>query len=108
MRRQAGVENFLNLRMGVEMARHGDAIGVVLEHANRKRLDAARDEEAIHGRKACTRRALEETNFFCIVRAREDHHASGRAAAAFPVLCHRMPDLLSPSLYPPLQHPPLT
>src|SRR5437899_9449270 len=44
MRRQAGVENFLDFWMSVEMARHGDAVGVVLERANRQRLVAARNE----------------------------------------------------------------
>src|SRR5260370_31709232 len=67
MRRQAGVEDFLDFRMGVEMARHCDAVGVVLEHANRQRLDAARNEEAIHGRQACARGALDKIDFLGIL-----------------------------------------
>ncbi len=41
MRRQTGVEDLLDLGVRIEMARHGDTVGVVLEHANRQGLDAA-------------------------------------------------------------------
>ncbi len=49
MRWQAGIEDLADFGMRVEMARNGDAVGVVLEHANRQRLDPARNEEAVHG-----------------------------------------------------------
>src|SRR5260370_12959401 len=41
-----------------------DCFLVVLEHANRQRLDAARNEEAIHGREAGARGALNEIDLF--------------------------------------------
>src|SRR5258708_38690096 len=67
MRGQAGVEDLADFGMRVEMARHGDAVGVVLQHANGERLDAARNEEAIHRRKSGSSRALKEINLLGVL-----------------------------------------
>src|SRR6267143_1058803 len=90
MRGQAGVEDLLNFGMRVEMARHGDAVGVVLEHANGQSLDAARNEEAIHGREARAGGALNEIDLFRVFVTRE-HHCSARGiAVAVQVFRHGM------------------
>ncbi len=88
MRRQAGVENLADFGVRIEMARHSDAVGVVLQHANRERLDAARNEEAIHGREARSRGALDEINFLRVLGTREHHRAASGIAVAVQILRH--------------------
>src|ERR1700738_1814261 len=43
------VKNLLNFWMRVEMTRHYQAVGIVLQHAHRESLNAARNQKTIHG-----------------------------------------------------------
>src|SRR6476660_1483590 len=52
MRLQTRIKHLAHFRMCIQVARHADAVGVVLQHSNRKRLDSAGDEKAIHWREA--------------------------------------------------------
>ena len=85
------------------MPSHGNAVGVVLEHADRQRLDAAGDQEAVHGRQARARRTLDEVDFLSVFRTRQDNGAAGRVAVAVEILRHRMHDDVRAQLDGPLQ-----
>src|SRR5258708_24744933 len=89
--------------MGVERARQGDAVGVVLEHANRQRLDAARNEEAIHGRQACARGTLDKIDFLGIFWTCKHYRSAGGIAVAIQVFRHGMNNDVRAKLDGPLQ-----
>src|SRR6202030_3469328 len=59
---QSRVKNLLNFRMGVEVTRDYQSISIVLQHAHRESLDAARNQKTIHGRQSGTRGALNKIN----------------------------------------------
>ena len=88
MRRQTGIVHALHLGMLLEIARDCHAVGIVLGHAHGQRLDAARDEEAIHGREARAGGALQEIDLLRVGRAREDHGAAEGVAMAIEILGH--------------------
>ena len=89
---QTGIEHFFNFRVRVQMAGNGLAVGVVLKHANGKSLDAARSEEAIHGREAGSGGSLDEINSFGVVGAAEDDGAAGGIAMAIEIFGHGVND----------------
>src|SRR5262245_40555526 len=81
--------------MRVEMACYGEAIGVVLQHADGERLDATRNQEAIHGGKTRAGRALDEINFLGVFLFCEDDGAAGGVAVAVKIFRHRVDDDVS-------------
>src|SRR6266851_6481434 len=92
VRGQARVMHLAHFRMGVEMASDGNAVGVVLEHADGQRFESARNQEAIHGSEAAARGTLDEVNFFSVLGARENSGAAGGVAVAVEVLGHGVDD----------------
>src|SRR5947208_1786511 len=90
MRLQAWIEDLFYFWMSIEMARHGNAVGIVLEHTDGQGLDAARNEEAIHGRQSRSGRALDEINFLGVLGTRQHHCSAGGVTVAVQILCHGM------------------
>src|SRR5262249_5738459 len=88
VRGKTGVKDFADFGMGVEMACDGDAVDVVLQHADGKGLEPARNQEAVHRSKACTRGALQEVNLLGIFGPREHDGAAGGVAVAVEVFRH--------------------
>src|SRR5215813_13922527 len=81
--------------MGVKMAGHRDAVDVVLEHANGESLDAARNEEAIHGSETGPGGALDEIDFLGVFGAGKDDSATGGVAVTIEVFGHGVDDDVS-------------
>ena len=103
VRRETRVVDLFHLWMRVEMARDGDAVGVVLQHADGERLDSARNEEAIHRRESGARGALDEINFLGVFGAREDDRAAGGVAVTVEIFRHRVDDDVSSKFNRPLE-----
>ena len=66
-------------------------------HAHGQRLDAARDQEAIHGREAGSGGALEEIDFLGVGGASEDDGAAGASLWPFRYLVIECTTMCAPS-----------
>ena len=92
VRRETRVVDFFDFGVRVEMAGDGDAVGIVLEHADGQRFDSARNQEAIHGSEAGARGTLDEINFLGVFRAREDDRTAGGVAVTVEIFGHGVDD----------------
>ncbi len=92
LRAMSCVIHFADFRMGVEMTGHGNSIGVVLEHADRERFQAARDEEAVHRSESAACRALDKIDFLGVFGTRQDGGAAGGVAVAVEIFGHGVHD----------------
>jgi len=63
--------------VSVEVAGHGDAVGVVLQHTDGQGFDAAGNQEAVHRGEASARGALDEIDFLRVFGAGEYNAAAG-------------------------------
>src|ERR1700722_11369631 len=89
--------------MGIQVTRDHQAVGIVLQHAHRESLDAARNQEAIHGRQSGTCGALDKINFLGVFLASQYHRAPRRVAVAVEILGHGMDYDVSTELDGPLK-----
>jgi len=92
MRSQPRIKNSSYFRVRIKVPRDSQAIGVVLKHSHCERFDATRRQEAVHGRQAGARGALNKVNLLGILRTRKDHRTSSRIAVPVQVFGQRMYD----------------
>jgi len=60
---EAGVIDFADFGVGIEVASYGDAVGVVLQHSYRKSLSPRETRKQSHGRETGSGGALNEIDF---------------------------------------------
>ena len=92
MRRQAGIEDALDLGMIFKEAGESDAVGVMLGHAHGQSFDSARNQKAIHGSQAGAGGALHEIDALGVFWLRQDDGAAEGIAMAIQIFRHGMDD----------------
>ena len=90
VRRQPRINHAFHFRMRLQKFRHRHPVRVVTVHSHRQRLDSARNKEAIHRRKPCSGRPLNEINLLGISRTSENRSPTRAIAVPIQIFRHRM------------------